>query len=616
MKSVQSTWSIMMAAFVMLLSIVISSCAEDGIVEDSPQIFMLPQSQEIVAATLTGTILDEAGAPLSNAQVSYLSGLDETTIATDDYGFFKMEGIQNKGNAAFLSVTYPGKFEAFRKFSVVPNQYNYTEIKMLDRTIIGSISADAGGTLVSDDNASITLPKGGIVDSREMAYMGDVSVAMSWIDPSGEDLAQRMIGDLSGLDSEGGYRSLSSMGMLQVELSDANGNELNIAPGDRAELKFPIPAELLSKATSTIPLWSYNEDIGTWIQEGIAKKEGDFYVGIVSHFSAWNVDFMTDPIEIKGKVLLSTESGEVSGGSYLQVYVCSEEIGRKGGWLCDDGSFRFYNFPKGEQFKIKVYNDCGGQLFQETYGPFENDEDLGDIVVTNIKNQIKIIGNAVDCNLMPLANAELTVYQGSVRKKFPIDDQGRFEFVTDLCSDTKATLEVLNRDDLLFNSVEVPLDKPLVEVADLKVCEAFESFVEVTPEGLEGILYTNIIHVAIEEDQGEQLKFVSLSYGNEEFDNVDTLDQKLIEISFAVDVNTEEANMLGFLFINDGLFCTGLGPIDVTNTEATISLTKFECESGGFIQGSFRVEEVICLNWITGETTTTVVEGNFSVPVR
>jgi len=63
-----------------------------------------------------------------------------------------------------------------------------------------------------------------------------------------------MVGDLSAIDMEGNPRSLATYGMLQIELLDASGNELNIAPGNTATLQFPVPTELRASAPHYSPM--------------------------------------------------------------------------------------------------------------------------------------------------------------------------------------------------------------------------------------------------------------------------------------------------------------------------------------------------------------------------
>ena len=340
--------------------LITTACVKEDLTTEVTTIHSEPQ--QLVSTTLYGRVIDESDQPIVNATVAYKSGAQQVTLTTDEDGYFLLRDVLNKGKSAYLTVQHTGKFEAFRRFSVLPDKFNYTEIKMNDKTIVGQVTAANGGTLNHESGAQITLPANGIIDESGTAYNGNVEVAMAWIDPSAEDLSQRMVGDLSGIDAEGQVRSLGTFGMLQVELLDAGGNELNLADGAESTLVFPVPPSLQGNAPDVIPLWSYDEERGTWIQEGEAALTGGEYVGVVSHFSSWNVDCLTDPIEISGQVLWTLSDGGTSSPSYLSLYVCGDKFGQKGGWLSNDGEFLFYNFPKDEVFELKIYDSCSDLL--------------------------------------------------------------------------------------------------------------------------------------------------------------------------------------------------------------------------------------------------------------
>ena len=486
---------------------------------------------------------------------------------------------------------------------------------MLDRQVIGSIDASEGGSLTMDNQSSIDLPKGGIVTAQGITYEGDVSVAMSWIDPSADDLAQRMIGDLSGLDEDGNFRSLSSMGMLQVELSDGAGNELNIGPGETAELKFPIPSSLMNKAETTIPLWSYNEGIGTWIQEGIAQKEGDFYIGIVSHFSSWNVDFMTDPIEITGQVLIQTEEGSTTAGSYLQVNVCSELIGRKGGWLCDDGSFRFYNFPKGEKFRLKVIDRCGGELFGETFGPFQNDEELGAINVVVTENLVNVKGIALTCDGVPVVNGSVSVKQGGKNFRYPIGEDGAFDFTIDFCNQESAILEVVDLDALFSKEIEISNEDQSVDVGALRLCDELSNFILFEVDGREAHIFEPVSVEIIEFDDpnGESVYRVTLTHQGDGGSN-DTLAQRALMSIGLTNPTLELVDGIQISFVDDTFFCeTNFDDIPLSD----LTLTSVGVETGDVLAGTFSTTSITCLDWLTAEVFEgQVVEGQFSVTIE
>jgi len=283
-----------LVSLLVIVSVLLSSCAKEGIeVSEQSSSIQFPVPKIIIETSFFGRVLDSNDQAIVGATVTCLSCLTELTTETDTTGNF----LFNKGTKAFVTVQYPDMFDGFRRFSVQSNKYSYTEIRLNAKVLLGTLDSNLGGALVDPNNSSsVFLPADGIVDALGNSYSGPVDVYSAWIDPSATDLAQNMIGDLSGIDSQGGLVALSTFGMLVVELQDPNGNELNIGEGFKAELKFPVPASLLNRAPEAIPLWYYDEENGYWLEEGQAFLDGEFYVGTVTHFSAWNVDAKTEDV--------------------------------------------------------------------------------------------------------------------------------------------------------------------------------------------------------------------------------------------------------------------------------------------------------------------------------
>ena len=97
-------------------------------------------------------------------------------------------------------------------------------------------------------------------------------------------------GDLTGISKSGKPVRLSSYGAFSVSLTDMAGKSLNIAKGKSALIRLPIDGNLLGSSPPTIKLWSFDENRGVWIEEGVATKNGNAYVAKVTHFSPVNMD--------------------------------------------------------------------------------------------------------------------------------------------------------------------------------------------------------------------------------------------------------------------------------------------------------------------------------------
>jgi len=587
------------------MGLLVSSCVKEETGITDPKT-IIPEAQEIIETSLYGIVLDNNDQPIPNALVTLNTGVEAMDIITDDRGQFAFEDIKNKGASAFLSIKSAGKFEAFRRYGVIKHRNNYTEVKMQDKNIIGTVVASQGGTLDNGNGAEIELPANGIINASGSAYTGDVSVAMAWIDPSAADLASRIVGDLSAIDMEGNRRSLATYGMLQIELLDPSGNELNIANGSAATLQFPVPSEMQGNAPSTIPLWSYDEEIGTWIEEGSATYANGVYRGSVTHFSSWNVDFMYDPIEVKGQVKVNIE-GEQVDGSYLSIYVKSDNIGKKGGWLCDDGSFRFYNFPKGEQFKLCILDQCGNVKYQETYGPFQNDEDLGIIEVTSSSSLVQVKGNALNCDGAIVEQGSVTVDVNGRLHFFDMKEDGSFDFALDICKEGKGKVTLVDLETVLKADFEIDDSQAVWELNDTELCDELKDYVTISIDGSTPVLIT------------PGLKFLSytdsLTTGNiiklyaEVQDSGSNFEAAYFQIKFMEPTMMLPETIGSIEFVlrsgDDNYFFTpNEGDIQVT-------ITDYENQSAGFIKGTFAGTVSEEVNGGSGIPIT----GEFRVPI-
>ncbi|MGB0931893.1 MAG: hypothetical protein ACPGVB_14010, partial [Chitinophagales bacterium] len=384
--------------------------------------------KEVVITNIFGSVVDENDNPIANSDVSLNTLRGVRTTTTDEYGNFLYTKVMVVKSGALLKVRQAGKFEAFRKMNVTADSYNYTKIKLLQKNILGAFSSNTGGTAQTVNSAKVKLAANSVRHKNGENYMGDVEVAMSWINPTAEDLAERMIGDLSGIDENGKQVALGTFGMLNVELLGENGEELQLKEGMPATLTFPVPSKILSQAPPTIPLWSFDENLGTWVEEGFATLQGNTYVGEVAHFSAWNVDIKQGSISVTGKVFTRVNEEDIVI-PYLQVFVEIEGVRRVGGFLDDSGEFEFYNFPANTVFTLSILDPCGGVLWEEELGPYASNTDLGAIIILAPENNfVTISGSGTNCNGEPLEEGYVNFTLNDISIIYPLQENGNFEF--------------------------------------------------------------------------------------------------------------------------------------------------------------------------------------------
>jgi len=491
MKQLKFSVKTLLALLFFLSTVIIfNSCLkEQNILQESKPIdknshLLTPTTgEELIQTNIFGSVVNENDYAFSGIQVSLKTATGWKSANTDENGNFSFSNVLVEKNGAFLR-TYHWNDVAFRKMSITSNSYNYTKIKLLHKKFIGEVPSSEGGILEHESTAKLQLAPNSVgFKNGGGSYSGNVQVFMSWIDPTAEDLTERMIGDLSGIDASGKEVILGTFGMLTVQLQGENFEQLQLKEGSPATLYFPVPEEIREQAPTEIPLWSYDEELGTWIEEGSATLQDGFYVGEVGHFSSWNVDWKGESISVSGEVFTRID-GQDYPLPYLQIYVDVEEIQQVGGFLDDSGAFEFYNFPANKVFTLTILDACGGILWQEELGPYEINSNLETIVVQSPNlNFVNISGSALDCTENPVEQGFVDFEMNGNSSFYPLKDAGTFDFLVNVCDETQAKLKIIDSKNGKNSAVEtLELLTNAVALSPLEVCNEWDTFMLIESE--------------------------------------------------------------------------------------------------------------------------------------
>jgi hypothetical protein len=349
-----------------------------------------------VNAGIRGVVLDENNQPVPGASV--VSGTATTT--TDNYGAFSFSNINISKNNGYVKVTKAGYFLGTRTFIATQGRTHNVRIGLIPKTNTGNFNAAAGGTISLSTGGKLVMPAAAVTDASGNTYTGTVNVAMAWIDPTSNSLAELVPGDLRGITTTGEERGLETYGMIGVELTGTGNQQLKIATGKTAELSFPIPASLTGTAPATIDLWHFDEATGRWKQEGTATKTGANYVANVSHFSFWNCDAPFPLVEICMTVV-NAANNQPLNNVLVRIVRPNNSYGTgrtdSSGNLCG-------RVPKNEALTLQVMDQCGNVAYSQSIGPFSANTSLGTVSVTiPPSNSLTITGTLTNC-----ANANVT----------------------------------------------------------------------------------------------------------------------------------------------------------------------------------------------------------------
>lgn len=438
---------------------------------------------QFVRATLSGRVTDEHQMPVAGAKVTAGS----TNIVTDADGYFTITNVYVDQNAAVIKVEKAGYFTGTKTIIAEVEKNNPVTIELIPKTVAGTISGASGGEVtVPAAGGSIHLEANSVIDPQSnKAYTGTVTVSGYFIDPSADNFRQIMPGTLRGITTNNDETGLQSFGMMAVELNGASGEKLQIAAGKKATLHFPIPEELRSQAPATIPLWSLNETNGLWKEEGEATRQGNEYVGDVSHFSYWNCD-APFPI-VNFTVTVHDQQGQpIAGGEVVISSNITDTISISANGHTNAEGVVKGTLPANRALQLKIFDKCRNLLLTKNIGPFSTETNLGTIIANIQTSKVTVSGSVINCNNVPLANGHVLVEIENVYYTLPVTN-GNFSQLITRCG-TAQTTATFKAYDMAGNStgtaISLPLTGNTLQSGQLTACgTALNAYINYTLDG-------------------------------------------------------------------------------------------------------------------------------------
>ncbi|MBC8033088.1 MAG: carboxypeptidase regulatory-like domain-containing protein [Chitinophagaceae bacterium] len=358
--------------FLIISALVLFACQKDA-TKDLDKVE--PPAPEYITTSLQGKVLDENHNPVEGSAVKF----GKSTTTTNNQGVFRFDGVDIDIHTCFVRVSKPGYFNGFRTFIASEGILNFVQLELLPKRSAGQFQASSGGTVAIPEGGSVTFTDGGIVRASDNAvYTGNVYVSAHIIDPTSPSIQDIMPGNMIGINAAGKERGLESFGMVGVELTGDGGEQLQLAPGKPATLTLGIPASLVAGAPAAIPLWYFDKTRGVWKEEGTAKKQGSCYVGKVNHFSFWNCDVPSNVVKFEASV--KTTSGNPLANVCVLIKDLSSSASGAGN---TDSTGKTAGFiPINKSLSVIIYDKCSNVLYTGSVGPFSQNINLGNIIVT------------------------------------------------------------------------------------------------------------------------------------------------------------------------------------------------------------------------------------------
>ncbi len=474
--------------FGLVLCLFLVSCKKDDVVVPvDPTAYEIPVKE--VFAPISGTVINEAG----NVVVGALVKVGTSSRITDDNGVFNFENATLNEYGSPVKISKTGFFETVQMVNAKAGERSNIRVMLLEKTIVGTVMANVGGTLTANGNSKITLPANGIIDEAGTAYSGEVKVAAKWLDPTASNLNEMMPGDLRAISEGQELVQLATYGMLAVELEGAAGEALNIAEGSVANLEFPVPTALRGGAPATIPLWTFNETTGYWEEEGEATFDGEKYVGDVSHFSFWNVDAKFPVVDMEGSLVDPQGNPLVD---YKVSLTINSSAATSYGYTNVDGVFSG-KIPSDQELTLKViYPGCDDAIYTEVIGPFSAAVVLPPITIDFSAGSgwnLNLSGFMENCDAELVTKGYLKVtYDGGARALFPDKTTGEIIGNIYFCSNvTSVDLEGFDVEGQKTGVVTnfAVMEGTALDFGVLDICEAINEFLEYSIDGADFLIF-------------------------------------------------------------------------------------------------------------------------------
>lgn len=423
-----------------------------------------------ISRDFIGQVVDTNGNPVSNATIK----IGTTTGQTDSNGVFIIKNATVYERFAYITAKKAGYIDGSR--TMVPTSGdNNVRIMLLPLQPTQVINSGVSSEVTLLSGTKVVFD-GAFQDENGATYSGSVAVAMHHLLPSDSKLSMLMPGALFAQDENGNAKALETLGMLNVELRGSAGQKLQIASGHTAQMVMKIDNSQLGSAPSEIPLWHFDNDKGYWIREGSAIRQGDTYVGNVSHFSWWNCDAQFPVVSMcvnledaNGNALANIQVGIIRSGNTYPVMGTTNADGQVCGLV-----------PSNENLTLVVLDNCGNTIYSNTIGPLTANTTLPTITVTNPSvTPTTVQGNLVTCSNAPVTNGYVILHTGYTTQVTTVTN-GSFSFNTLVCGgpNTTFTLEGADYDNLqVTGDVNYTFTTPTTNIGNLVACNSITEFI-------------------------------------------------------------------------------------------------------------------------------------------
>ena len=273
--------SIVELSIFLLLAAIFAGCEKDPVDNSDNPVNVVMQD-----VTLQGIVKDANGAPLSGVKVT-TGSLSATTNNDGTFSFTQAGTVDNR---AVIKFEKNGYFTLTRSGDKADEMTVEVVMYLKGNSPGVSLQTDfdaAKAKTLEIGGVTIDLPASAFVKADGSAFSGTVRADVLNIAPDNENASLLMPGgDLAAVRSDKSEIKVLPYGMMDAVFTGNDGNLLEIKEKTDVRITFPAPADVTTAdLPATLPLWTFDEARGVWIEEGSAALQGNSYSGTVTHFT-------------------------------------------------------------------------------------------------------------------------------------------------------------------------------------------------------------------------------------------------------------------------------------------------------------------------------------------
>ncbi len=342
---------------------------------------------------LIGTVIDTSGSSLSEVTVS----VGGKTGLTNNQGWFSVSNI-SPGSYQIAKFSKTGYASTYQVTNIVQGESSFVNpaLRPVDKT--ETFDASQGAKIMNAaDSSYVEIAANALKNRLGALFNGMATVSLTSFDPTNENDASAFPGEYTGQAANQTVAPIKSFGFMDVVITDTNGEELQLASNQNAEISIHVPSLMQSDASvlGICPLWYFDNSTGKWLEQGQGTYDSGSgcFVGNVTHFSTWNFDIMYPRAFISGRVVDSNgnpvQSAQVKCwgvGWYNQRWNSGETVTNA------NGAFIKIPVEVGVTFNYKA-SKGGHESSVLQAGPIAQNEEynVGDIILDAPLIQITLI---------------------------------------------------------------------------------------------------------------------------------------------------------------------------------------------------------------------------------